>query len=80
MHALVFNRKGEVLLDESIGHFGMDEWGDVVEKVKVMCLAAMADDKGDEDMVVDEGGDGAPWLRAAVEENVLKAGSWRVAV
>lgn len=76
VHAMAYDAHSGLLLDESAGSFGVEEWEQIAEALKEKALAAVAATSGDESM-----GNGVeektPWLREALEENVRKAGAWR---
>ena len=76
VHAMAYDGHGALLLDESAGEFGVEEWEGMVDALKEKALGAMAPAGEDEFMSngVDEG---APWLRQTLEENVRKASAWR---
>ena len=76
VHAVAYDGLGALLLDESAGEFGVEEWEQMVEALKEKTLAAMAPAGEDESMSngVEES---APWLRQTLEENVRKATAWR---
>jgi exosome complex component RRP46 len=76
VHAMAYDLRGGLLLDESAGDFGVEEWEQVADALKEKALAAMAPAGEDESMSngVD---DSTPWLRQRLEEDVRKAGAWR---
>jgi exosome complex component RRP46 len=76
VHAMAYDSHGGILLNESAGSIGVEEWEQMAEALKEKALAAVAATGGDESMSngVKEK---APWLRQALEENVMKANTWR---
>jgi exosome complex component RRP46 len=75
VHAMAYDLHGALLLEESAGEFGVEEWEQMADALKEKALAAMAPAGEDESMSngVDES---APWLRQTLEENVRKASAW----
>lgn len=73
LHVFTFSSQDELLLVESEGRFSMDEWDNLADKARVICL-------GDADSMVDvdekaeslEAG-----LRSAVEEKARLDGRWK---
>lgn len=82
LHAVAFAIVGEevgLLLNESAGMFGLEEWKMVEEVLRKEAVEAVAKSEDeDEVMEVDEleGKKGA-WLREAMEESVRKGEAWR---
>jgi exosome complex component RRP46 len=75
VHAMAYSMKEELLLNQSVGSFGVEEWQEIAEQLKATTASAMgatSDDHAMEDGITQE-----PWLRQAFEESVRKAGSWR---
>lgn len=75
VHAMAYDLHGGLLLDESAGDFDVEQWEQMAEALKGKTLAAIASTGEDEAM--NGVGEGEPWLREAMEENVKKAGAWR---
>ena len=83
VHAMAFAMVGEeqsLLLNESAGVFGLEEWEKVEDMLRERAVTALEQDDEDEDME----GSGSDiksnsWLRKAVEESVQKGEAWKEA-
>lgn len=81
VHAMAFAVVGEeqhLLLNESAGVFGFEEWDKVEGMLRERAVAALEQDDEDED-IEGSGSDGksTPWLRKAMEESVQKGEAWK---
>ena len=73
LHVFAFSSKDELLLAESEGRFSIDEWDNLEEKAKMICL-------GDADAMVDDDEKGKnlkDGLRSAIEEKARQDGRWK---
>lgn len=76
IHALAYNRRGEMVLDESSGDFDLDTWEGIVGRTEKTCLASMASPAHSDEMI--NGDDAAePWLRTELESRARDAAAWR---
>lgn len=78
VHAMAYTAQGDMLLDQSVGNFDLDQWEKVVEHVKRACMAAVAVTAEDGAMV-NGAAEATPWLRRDLEEKVSTASAWREA-
>lgn len=76
VHAMAFDALGGMVMDESTGKFGVEEWEGVAEVAQRMCAAATAI-AGEDEAMANGGVEGEPWLRQALEEKVRDANAWR---
>ena len=76
VHAMAYNLHGGLLLNESAGDFGVEEWEQMADALKEKTLTAMAP-AGEDETMSDGVDESAPWLRQTLEENVRKTGAWR---
>ncbi|KXL47582.1 hypothetical protein M433DRAFT_133355 [Acidomyces richmondensis BFW] len=77
LHAFVFNARGDMLLCESCGDFGVKEWEGIAEQAEEVCMAAMGFRDGDEAMRDEEAGKSGPWMREELEEQARNGARWR---
>ncbi|KAH9826009.1 Mis12 component-domain-containing protein [Teratosphaeria destructans] len=80
VHAFAFNQHGDMLLNESVGGFSMEEWNAVAEAAEKACVSALG--KGSEDYAMADGGvslsePGKGWLRAELEDRALEGVRWK---
>lgn len=76
VHAMAFNASGDVLMAESTGGFGNDDFVTIADTAQKRCIAAI-DTTGDDDAMGNGGTEMEPWLRQALEEKVQDANAWR---
>ena len=76
LHALVYTREGELLLDQSSGRFDLGQWEDVAERLRKACVAATAS-AGEDTSMMNGTAEDAPWLRQALEEKARDDAAWR---
>ncbi|KAK5131071.1 hypothetical protein LTR08_001357 [Meristemomyces frigidus] len=76
VHALAYTLHGEMLLNESAGSFGVEQWGEVADAAERACVAAMGPGGQDEEMV-NGASEATPWLRQELEERARDAVAWR---
>lgn len=80
VHAMAYDLQGALLLDESVGSFGLDTWEEVAALAKETCMDAMgAAEVAEDEAMGEEDTAAAPWLRRALEEKVKDASAWREA-
>ncbi|KAK5170446.1 exosome non-catalytic core subunit rrp46 [Saxophila tyrrhenica] len=78
VHAVAWGMRGEMLMAESAGRFGVEEWEGVAGRLRGDAMGAIKNDEEDGDDVMDgEVGQKEPWLRQALGESVRDAGAWR---
>jgi exosome complex component RRP46 len=73
LHVLTFSSKDELLLVESEGRFSMDEWDEIEEKAKIICL-------GDADAMVEDDDKGKSLqdgVRSVIEEKARQDARWK---
>jgi exosome complex component RRP46 len=76
LHTFAYNLHGEMLLNESVGDFGIELWEQVADRAQRVCLAAMAPAGEDQEMA-NGGAEAMPWLRQELEGQARKAVAWR---
>ncbi|KAF2774201.1 hypothetical protein EJ03DRAFT_322789 [Teratosphaeria nubilosa] len=80
VHAFAFNQHGDMLLNESVGVFSMEEWNSMAEEAEKACVSALG--KGSEDYAMEDVGvslsePGRGWLRAELEEMAVEGTRWK---
>ncbi|KAJ8611638.1 hypothetical protein MRB53_037862 [Persea americana] len=77
LHAMAYDTHNNLLFDESVGVFSVEEWDNLAVLAHKKCLSALTTTQPDEDeMVIDEAG-GIPWMRQAAQDRDETFNSWR---
>lgn len=79
VHAMAYDKDGNLLLDESLGTFNYTRWEEVSTIVQDLCIGALRNTSVESD-TMELGNDRLlPWFRQALEEKVRQANAWREA-